>query len=235
MHLKQRLLCSGVLLVLLLAAWGVPAWAGMLGFPVPRQQPWHVRFELAADSFIEELNDGQATTGRALATVALGLTSWSEIYARLGAAEFNIDEALFSGDFGFAYGGGFRLRLLPLPFGTLGATGQYLRFTSTDHDSAGAKVDGEWEEFDVMLGAGTRRFGGFEFYGGGGYHHSKITLNGSSTVTSRSLESWLPVRLFLGAHFYPLADAPSGRFVVIYEIRFVGEIPQFTLGVQYAF
>jgi hypothetical protein len=235
MHLKQWLRFSGLLLALLLAAWDMPARAGMLGFPVPRQQPWHVRFELAGDSFIEDLESGDASTGRALATIALGLTSWSEIYARLGVAEFNFREEFFGGDFGFAYGGGIRLKLLPLPFGTLGAAGQYLRFTSNDNSSAGARVDGEWEEVDVALGVGTRRFGGFEFFGGGAYHHSEMTLKFHDTGRQRTLESDTPIRLFLGAYFYPLIDDPSGKLAVMYEIRFVGETPQFTLGVQYAF
>jgi hypothetical protein len=210
----------------------------MLGFPVPRQKPWQPRFELAGDSFLETFDTSgspEASSGRALGTVALGLTPWSEIYGRFGVAEFNFDAALFSGDFGFAYGGGVRLRLLPLPFGTIGASGQYLRFTSNDNDSAGTRIDGEWEEYDVALGLGTRRFGGFEFYGGGAYHQSEIRLKVINSGLRHTLTSETPFRLFLGAYFYPLADIPSGNFAVFYEIRFIGETPQFTLGVQYAF
>src|SRR5262245_27398711 len=143
MHLKHRRRSGSILLVLLLMAWCGSAQAGMLGMPVPRQQPWHFRFELAGDSFRELLSDdSEASTGRALVSVALGLTSWSEVYGRIGLAEFNLDEALFSGDFGFAYGGGIRVGLFPLPFGTMGVAGQYLRFTSNDNDSSGAKVEG---------------------------------------------------------------------------------------------
>jgi hypothetical protein len=127
MHLKRRRRSASILLVLLLA-WSGSAQAGMLGWPVPRQQPWHFRFELAGDSFRELLeDDAEASSGRALVSMAVGLTSWSEVYGRIGLAEFNLDEALFSGDFGFAYGGGLRLRLFPLPFGTVGAAVQYLR------------------------------------------------------------------------------------------------------------
>ena len=95
----------------------------MLGSPVPRQQAFHFRFELAGDSFQEQLQnsgDAEATSGRGLVSVVFGLTNWSEIYVRAGLAEFNVDEALFRGDYGFAYGGGVRLRLLPLPFGSIG-------------------------------------------------------------------------------------------------------------------
>jgi hypothetical protein len=208
----------------------------MLGFPEPQQRPWHFRIELAGDSFRELLeDDAEASSGRALASVAVGLTSWSEIYGRIGVAEFNLDEDLFSGDFGFAYGGGIRLRLFPLPFGTVGAAGQYLRFTSTDDDSAGAKVEGEWEEFDFAIGIGTRRFGVFAFYGGGAYHHSDITLKTVNTGLQKSRDTDIPVRLFVGVHLYPLLDDPAGKLVIAVEARFVGEIPQFTLGVQYAF
>ena len=239
MHLRQRLFASAGLLVVLLTAWGRPTDAGMLGSPVPRQRPWQVRLELAGDSFREELEEDEdaeeASSGRALVTAALGLTSWSEVYGRIGLAEFNYAPEFFRGDFGFAYGGGIRLRLLPLPFGTLGAIGQYLRFTSTDNNSIGVEVEGEWEEFDAALGIATRRFGGFEFYGGGAYHHSEVTLKTASTGTRITLQSAIPFRVFLGAHFYPLFDDPSGKLAIAYEIRFVGEIPQFTLGVQYAF
>jgi hypothetical protein len=210
----------------------------MLGYPVARQQAMHFRFELAGDSFIEEVQnsgDAEATSGRGLVSVAFGLTDWLEIYGRAGLAEFNVDQALFRGDFGFAYGGGVRLRLLPLPFGYLGLTGQYLRFTSDDNDSVGDKVEGEWEEIDLAVGIGTRRFGPFEFYFGGAFHHSDISLERLSTGTRTTLETTIPFRAFFGAHFYPLGDIPSGRFLVSIEARVIGETPQFTLGVQYAF
>ena len=67
-------------------------------FPVPRQQAFHFRFELAGDSFQEQLQnsgDAEATSGRGLVSVVFGLTNWSEIYVRAGLAEFNVDEALF--------------------------------------------------------------------------------------------------------------------------------------------
>lgn len=238
MHLKSRSLSGGFLCAVLLVVSAVTAHAGLLGFPVPRLQPWHLRVELTGDSFREDLEgigDAEASSGRALATVALGLTSWSEVYGRIGVGEFNIDEALFSGDFGFAYGGGLRVRLFPLPFGTVGATAQYLRFTSTDPDSVGVKVEGEWEEYDLALGLATRRFGVFEFYGGGAYHHSDITLKTANSGVESTLESSTPFRLFVGVHLYPLVDDPGGNLVVVFEARFIGETPQFTLGVQYAF
>jgi hypothetical protein len=62
-----------------------------------------------------------------------------------------------------------------------------------------------------------------------------MTLKFHDTGRQRTLESDTPIRLFLGAYFYPLIDDPSGKLAVMYEIRFVGETPQFTLGVQYAF
>jgi hypothetical protein len=238
MPLRPGLLSSGIWLALMLGLLNTPASAGMLGFPASRQQPLHLRFELAGDSFKEDVQntgDAEATTGRALATVALGLTNWSEIFARFGTADFNVHEALFNGNFGLAYGGGLRLRLLPLPLGVLGASAQYLRFTSTDDNVAGDRVEGEWEELDVAIGLGTRRAGPFEFYAGGAYHQSDITLKTPSTGQRTTLESKIPFRAFVGLHIYPLADIPSGKFLVNIEARFIGEIPQVTLGVQYAF
>jgi hypothetical protein len=237
MQVRQRL-WWGVLVSLMLGCLSPPAFAGVIGFPVARLQPLHFRFELTGDSFQEDLQDTRdvrAPTGRALVTVAMGLTSWSEVYTRVGAAEFDITEALFNGNFGLAFGGGVRLRLFTLPFVTLGVSGQYLRFTSNDNASIGTKVDGEWEEFDVAAGVGTKRFGVFEFYGGAAFHHSDVTLTVQDTGARTALESEFPVRIFLGMNLYPLADFPRGRFLVNYEIRFIGEIPQFTLGVQYAF
>jgi hypothetical protein len=237
MRLKHLVSCSSLLLFV---AGLCPhmVWAGMLGAPVPRQQPLHFRFELAGDSFEEKLQnseEAEASSGRGLMSVAFGLTNWSEIYVRAGLAEFNIDEALFRGDFGFAYGGGVRLRLLPLPFGTLGLAGQYLRFTSDDDNSVGDLVEGEWEEIDLALGIMTRRFGPFEFYFGGVYHQSEVTLERIPTGTRTTLDTEIPFRIFFGAHFYPLTDFPSGKFIITVEARVIGETPQFTLGVQYAF
>jgi hypothetical protein len=50
-----------------------------------------------------------------------------------------------------------------------------------------------------------------------------------------NLQSDIPARIFLGVHIYPLIDFPGGEFVVNVEARFVGEIPQVTLGLQYSF
>ena len=212
--------------------------AGTIGFPVPRQQPLHLRFELVGDSFKEAITgdeDGEANSGRGLVSVALGVTEWSEIYGRFGAAEFNLDEALFNGNFGLAYGGGARVRLFKLPWAEVGIFGQYLRFTSEDDDSAGARVEGEWQEFDVGLGLGSRRFGVFQFYAGGTYHRSEITLTTAGSGVQTDFESDLPFRAFVGVHIYPLADFPLGKFLLNLEVRFIGEIPQVTLGAQYAF
>jgi hypothetical protein len=238
MHLRQGVLHGGLVLVLFLGALAIPARAGMLGFPAARQRPRHFRIELAGDSFKEDLQDtrsAEATSGRALMTVVFGLTDWSEVFARFGVAEFNLDAALFNGSFGLAYGGGLRLRLLSSPLGVMGISGQYLRFTSDDDSSAGERVEGVWEEFDVAVGIGTKRLKVFEFYLGGAYHQSDVTLKLARTGARHTLGSEAPFRLFLGAHIYPLVDVPSGKFLVNVEARLVGETPQFTLGVQYAF
>jgi hypothetical protein len=207
----------------------------MLGYPVPRQRPLHLRFELAGDSFQERLDslDAKATSGRGLVTTALGLTEWSEIYARFGMAEFNVRKAGFNGDFGFAYGAGARLRLFRLSWGSGGLMGQYMRFTNDDNNNASR--DGTWEEVDVAIGLGSRRFGAFQFYGGGAYHQTDLTLRDKSTRTRTNFKSEIPARLFVGVHIYPLVDFPGGQFVVNAEARFVGEIPQVTLGLQYVF
>ena len=228
----------GLVIGYALAGLPMSSFAGMVGFPAAQLPAWHVRLELAGDSFKEELtNSGNAsaTTGRALLTVSLAPTAWSEVYARFGTAEFNLDEALFKGGFGLAYGGGLRLRLLTVPVGVFGLTGQYLRFTSDDDDSAGARVEGEWQEIDVALGFGTKRFGAFAFYVGGVFHRSELTLDTQGTGARDKFESEIPVRLLLGVHVFPLLDIPSGKFLVNVETRLIGETPQFTLGVQYAF
>ena len=84
-------------------------------------------------------------------------------------------------------------------------------------------------------GLGSRRFGAFQFYGGGVYHHTDITIQDKSVGTRTSLKSEIPARIFLGVNIYPLVDFPGGEFVVNVEARFVGEIPQVTLGLQYSF
>jgi hypothetical protein len=233
MVLKRWLMgaCLGVALVAL----GTPAQAGTLGFPAPRLQPLHFRFELVGDGFEEKLNkDAESETGRALLTAAFGPTAWSEIYARVGMANFEVDEDLFNGRFGFAYGGGLRLRLFSFALGDFGVAAQYLRFTSNDHDSAGEFRRGKWREFDLTAGFGTKRFGVFQFYTGGAFHHSDITIDGGSSATV-DLETRIPFRFLIGINIYPLLDFPGGDFVVNVEARIIGEIPRFTLGVQYAF
>lgn len=234
--LRQRLLWS-LVVGLALGYVTTPADAGVIGFPVPHLQPLQLGIGLVGDSFQEDLQntgDATATTGRALMTVSLGLTRWSEIFARFGVAEFNIDEALFRGGFDLAFGGGLRLRLFTVPLGSFGITGQYLRFTSDD-DSLGGKVEGKWEEWDVTIGFGTRQFGIFTFYTGMGYHHSDITLDTQGASARTTLESEQPFRLLIGARILPLIDFPLGNFLVYVEARLIGETPQFTLGVEYAF
>jgi hypothetical protein len=236
MHLTTRLLLLSVALWCLLHTLVATAAAGMLGYPVPRLRPLHPRFELAGDSFqetLDGLDNAEATSGRGLLTVAFGVTDWSEIYARFGMAEFNVRRAGFNGDFDFAYGGGARLRLFRLSWGSGGLIGQYLRFQSDDNNNPNR--DGTWEEVDVGLGVGSRRFGAFQFYGGGVYHRTDITLRDKSIGTRTSLESDIPGRIFLGVHIYPLVDFPGGEFVVNVEARFAGETPQVTLGLQYSF
>ncbi len=222
---------------LMLIVWPLAsAHAGLLGYPVPRDPIWQPRIELTGDSFKADLESGggaEATTGRALATISLGLAPWVELYARVGLAEFNVANADFKGDFGFAYGGGVRLRVWELPFVKVGLLGQYLRFTSEDPDSAGRAVEGEWEAFDVGLGVGTPRFGAFQFYGGVTYHETDVTLKASDSRLT--LQQDIPVLAFVGLHIVPLIDFPRGEFLVNVEARFIGEIPQFTLGIQYQF
>jgi len=218
--------------------WSVTAaQAGLIGYPAPQQTPmFWPRIELTGDSFKTDLkSDGEseATTGRALVTVSLGLTPWIELYARAGLAEFNIDNAAFQGDFGFAYGGGVRLRVWELPFARIGLLGQYLRFTSDDANSAGRAVDGEWEEFDIGLGIGTHQIGAFQFYGGVAYHGADVTL--TAPDGRLTLEQDIPILAFVGLHIFPLIDFPRGEFLVNVEARLIGEVPQFTLGLQYQF
>src|SRR5215475_13778456 len=236
MHLTTRLLLLSVVLWCLLHTLVTTAAAGMLGYPVPRLRPLHARIELGGDSFqetLDGLDNAKATSGRGLLTLAFGPTDWSEIYARFGAAEFNVQRAEFNGDFGFAYGGGARLRLFRLSWGSVGLIGQYLRFKSDDTNNPNR--DETWEEVDVGLGLGSRRFGAFQFYGGGVYHNADITIRDNSIGTRTSLKSDIPGRIFLGVHIYPLVDFPGGEFVFNVEIRFIGEIPQVTLGLQYSF
>jgi len=236
MHLNIRFLLVSVALGCLLHALATTAAAGMLGYPVPRLRPLHPRFELAGDSFqetLDSLDSAKATSGRGLLTVALGLTNWSEIYGRFGMAEFNVRATEFNGDFQFAYGGGARVRLFQFSWGSGALIGQYLRFESDDNNNPNR--DGTWEEVDVGFGLGSRRFGAFQFYGGGVYHNADITIRDKALGTRMNLQSDIPARIFVGVHIYPLTDFPGGEFVVNVEARFVGEIPQVTLGLQYSF
>ncbi len=111
--------------------------------------------------------------------------------------------------------------------------GQYMRFQ--DDDNNNVNRDGTWKEVDVAVGLGSRRFGAFQFYGGGAYHQTDLTIRDKSLGTRTNLKSKLPGRGFVGVHIYPLTDFPGGQFVVNLEARFIGEIPQVTLGLQYAF
>lgn len=238
-----RLVLSVVVSLWVLSDSAPVALAGMIGYPAARQERLlQVRLELAGDSFRENTEAKGVTTGehkvgtgRGLLTVVAGLTDWSEIYARFGGGEFKIDETSFNGSFGLAYGGGLRLRLLRFGWGVVGVTGQYLRFSSNDDDAGGTEVEGLWEEFDAALGIGTRRFETFQLYGGVAYHQSTITLSGGEGVLASDFESAIPVRGFAGVNFYPLVDFPAGQFVVNVEARFIGETPQFSLGLQYSF
>jgi hypothetical protein len=230
-----RWLLCGLACLVVYANLSTPVQAGVIGFPAPRLKPWQFRLGIVGDSFKADLKNGEdadATTGRVLVQIALGLTPWSELFVQAGVAEFNLDAAAFNGNFGFAYGGGARFRLWRFPQGQFGLMAQYLRFTS-DGDSAGDPADGEWEEMDVALGVGTKRFGAFQFYGGAAYHTDKVTL--TLTDTRTDLNAKIPARVFLGLHIYPLRDFPGGEMVVNFEARLVGETPQFTLGVQYQF
>jgi len=210
--------------------------AGLIGYPIPQETVFWPRIEVTGDSFKIDLKsdrDAEATSGRALAGVSFGLTPWFELYARAGLAEFNVDNADFQGDFGFAYGGGARLRVWQLPFVRFGLLGQYLRFTSDDNNSAGRAVEGEWEAYDVGLGVGTRRIGAFQFYSGVTYHVVDVRLR--APAWRLTLEQDIPILAFVGFQIIPLIDFPRGEFLVNVEARFVGETPQFTLGVQYQF
>ena len=236
MHRRTQLLLFSLVLWCLLYALATTAAAGMLGYPVPRLSPLHFRIELAGDSFQETLNgldDAKATSGRALVTAALGLTDWSEVYARFGTAEFNVHRVAYDGNFGFAYGGGARIRLLRLSWGSIGLMGQYMRFE--DDDNNNVNRNGTWEEVDVAVGVGSRRFGAFQFYGGGAYHQTDMTIRDKSLGLRINLKSKIPGRALVGVNIYPFADFPSGQFVVNLEARFIGEIPQVTMGLQYSF
>ncbi|MBM3224698.1 MAG: porin family protein [Candidatus Tectomicrobia bacterium] len=233
---RIRWWCAVALFGWLFYGLALHAVAGTIGYPVPRLKPLHARVELVGDSFQENLqglNDPRATTGRGLLTAAFAPTDWSEIYGRFGMGEFNVRRAGFNGDFGFAYGGGARLRLFQLSWGSGGITGQYLRFQSDDNNNPNR--EGTWEEVDIALGVGSRRFGAFQFYGGGAYHYTDVTLKDTRARTRTRLESKIPGRLFVGVHIYPLVDFPGGEFVVNVEARFLGETPQVTLGLQYSF
>jgi hypothetical protein len=236
MHLTARFVFACLLGTFVHQGLLTPAQAGLIGFPAPRLQPFQFEVGLSGDSFKADLTgdgDARATTGRALVTLSLGLTSWSEVYARVGTAEFNIDEAVFKGGFAPAFGGGVRLRLWRLPYMDLGLIAQYLRFTSNDDDSAGANVDGTWEEFDVGFSLGTRQLGVFQLYTGVTYHQIKIALD--EPDEDISLHQELPVIVFAGVLIYPFTDFPKGNFTVNVELRLVGEIPQFTLGLHVRF
>ena len=242
MPVGLRLVLGVIVSIWVLCDAAPAALAGTIGYPAARQdRSLQFRVEVAGDGFRELMEPaGVATggeykvgTGRALLTIASGVTEWSEIYARFGTAEFYIEGTDFNGSYGTAYGGGVRLRLLRFGWGVVGLTGQYLQFSSTDDEPS--EIEASWEEFDVALGAGSRRFGTFQLYAGAAYHLSRIDLSGGDGVLESDFESAIPVRGFAGLNFYPLVDFPAGHFVVNVEARFIGETPLFTFGLQYSF
>ena len=242
MSVGLRLVLGVIVSIWVLCDAAPAALAGTIGYPAARQdRSLQFRVEVAGDGFRELMEPaGVATggeykvgTGRALLTIASGVTEWSEIYARFGTAEFYIEGTDFNGSYGTAYGGGVRLRLLRFGWGVVGLTGQYLQFSSTDDEPS--EIEASWEEFDVALGAGSRRFGTFQLYAGAAYHLSRIDLSGGDGVLESDFESVIPVRGFAGLNFYPLVDFPAGHFVVNVEARFIGETPLFTFGLQYSF
>ena len=242
MSVGLRLVLSVIVSIWVLCDAAPEALAGTIGYPSARQERLlQIRVEVAGDSFREVMEPiGGATegeykfgTGRALLTIASGVTDWSEIYARIGTAEFSIEGTDFNSSYGTAYGGGVRLRLLRFAWGVVGVTGQYLQFSSSDDEPS--EIEASWEEFDVALGAGTRRFGTFQLYAGAAYHLSTVDLSGGDGALESDFESAIPVRGFAGVNFYPLVDFPAGQFVVNVEARFIGETPQFTFGLQYSF
>lgn len=210
----------------LLIALHTTAWAGILGYPVPRLKPLQARIELAGDSFQETLDrfdNAKDSTSRGLLSLVFAPTEWSEIYGRFGMAEVNVKRLSFNGDFGFAYGGGARIRLFRLAWGGGGVFGQYLRFQSDDNNNP--QRDATSDEIDVGLGLGSRRFGAFQFYGGGAYHETTLNIRDNRLNSRTRLRSNIPFRGFVGVHIYPLTDFPDGEFVVNVEARFIGEIP----------
>ena len=242
MSVGLRLVLSVIVSIWVLCDAAPEALAGTIGYPSARQERLlQIRVEVAGDSFREVMEPiGGATegeykfgTGRALLTIASGVTDWSEIYARFGTAEFSIEGTDFNSSYGTAYGGGVRLRLLRFAWGVVGVTGQYLQFSSSDDEPS--EIEASWEEFDVALGAGTRRFGTFQLYAGAAYHLSTVDLSGGDGALESDFESAIPVRGFAGVNFCPLVDFPAGHFVVNVEARFIGETPQFTFGLQYSF
>ena len=245
MPICARLVLSVVVSIWVLSDSAPVALAGMIGYPAARQERLlQVRLELAGDSFREGVEskgpismgkEFKAGTGRGLVTVVAGITDWSEVYARFGGGEFELVGTDFNGSFGAAYGGGLRLRLLRFGWGVVGFTGQYLRFSSDGDEVEGGRVESLWEEYDAALGVGTRRFETFQLYGGVAYHRSAIKFSGGQDILESDFESAVPVRGFAGVNFYPLVDFPAGHVVVNVEARFLGETPQFTLGLQYSF
>lgn len=119
---------------------------------------------------------GEATSTRMLATVGLDLSGFLSIYAQGGAANLAIDEFNgFDSSFNGAYGGGVRLTfpLAPQPLGLrLFVEGSFLHTTAEDTVQivSGnlpriADEEIEWNEFTVLMGAGSR-YGPWGPYGG---------------------------------------------------------------------
>jgi opacity protein-like surface antigen len=162
------------------------AFAAMLvGAPESGAVQPYVMFEagIVSRDVVEEdasiagfMYEGTASSTRMLATVGLDVAGGLTLYAQGGAADLTIDEfSGFDGQFDGAYGGGvrFNMFLSPHPYGLrLFVDGSFLHTTAEDtvqieYGSLSRLADEtiEWNEYTILMGAGTRS-GPYGPYGG---------------------------------------------------------------------
>lgn len=170
------------------------------------------------DPFTGDNIEGDADSTRVMARLRVKPVKPLELYVQGGAANLNIDDFGYSGDYSFAYGGGFNLTLYEEPgFNRfrLMLSGDALTFTTNDRvivtfcdplgvcvDVPGVKEEIRWLEYSIS-GTGTWRVEYWEPYIGLRFSWLDSTDNVKDpSVGKLDLEEDNNVGILAGANFF---------------------------------